>query len=532
MDFTVQPRIQEFYIWGKRKNKLHPSLPVHTPSLYTYHMKSQIFHVFTFNAGKCIEGCRDCVKACQVKNQLPEGVTWRRVVEVHEAGSFLYNLSITCNHCTHPKCAGVCPTDAYFVRNDGIVSIDPLKCMGCGYCAWACPYNAPRYNPTQGQMTKCNFCADNLDAGLPPACVVACPQQALGYEKIDGERAVPNENHWLDLWKTPASAHPFPLPTHSRTRPHLAITPTPAMTSPTETRSYNQEELKPTNIKSELPLVSFTLLIQMAVGGFWSLLSWSLLTPNSIDGKLTFTSTLISILLATLGLASAFLHLGKPQNAWRSVQHWKKSWLSREILFTASFVIFGLVTAHQSGIAYREIPMLYSWYGITHWSLVHPCFTGELSCNFILPSAATVQVWMLVTSILGAASVYSMARVYRLHIIAAWDTWRTTAGFFVTTALLGQATILVLAFIGNTQLNWGIITALLVIQLGLWLQTPHQERGHIVRALLIVSALCGAAALTMTGNHFWLGVPVIFSIFIEETLGRKVFYQALTDKAL
>ena len=53
--------------------------------------------------------------------------------------------------------------------------------MGCGYCSWACPYGAPQYDTEQGIMTKCDFCYDYLDAGLPPSCVSACPLRVLDY---------------------------------------------------------------------------------------------------------------------------------------------------------------------------------------------------------------------------------------------------------------------------------------------------------------------------------------------------------------
>jgi anaerobic dimethyl sulfoxide reductase subunit B (iron-sulfur subunit) len=150
-----------------------------------------VTYAFTFDAAAC-SGCKACQVACKDKNDLPLGVNWRRVYEV-SGGSwqhigdawvtdvFAYNLSIACNHCVHPKCAGVCPTDAYVQRDDGIVYIDESKCIGCGYCSWACPYAVPQYNPELGHMTKCNFCMDNINAGLPPACVAACPLRVLDY---------------------------------------------------------------------------------------------------------------------------------------------------------------------------------------------------------------------------------------------------------------------------------------------------------------------------------------------------------------
>ncbi len=99
-------------------------------------------YAFLLDVSACT-GCKACQVACKDKNQLPLGVLWRRVYEVSGGGwkqegeawtntVFAYNLSLSCNHCEHPKCAGVCPTDAYVVRDDGIVVLDSSKCMGCG----------------------------------------------------------------------------------------------------------------------------------------------------------------------------------------------------------------------------------------------------------------------------------------------------------------------------------------------------------------------------------------------------------------
>src|SRR5512136_749080 len=104
---------------------------------------STMTYVFTLDAKSC-SGCKACQEACKDKNGLPEGILWRRVIEVSggawyangsawETNVFAYYLTLSCNHCTHPKCAGVCPTDAFIVRSDGIVLINTAKCMGCGY---------------------------------------------------------------------------------------------------------------------------------------------------------------------------------------------------------------------------------------------------------------------------------------------------------------------------------------------------------------------------------------------------------------
>ena len=59
------------------------------------------------------------------------GGEWTHTGEAWTSTVFAYNLSIACNHCVHPKCAGVCPVDAFEVLPDGIVLINTQKCIGC-----------------------------------------------------------------------------------------------------------------------------------------------------------------------------------------------------------------------------------------------------------------------------------------------------------------------------------------------------------------------------------------------------------------
>src|SRR6266542_3684061 len=415
-------------------------------------------YAFTFDASAC-SGCKACQEACKDKNQLSVGVMWRRVIEVSGGGwvqegkawtnnVFAYNLSLACNHCVHPKCAGVCPTDAFVHRADGIVYIDPNKCMGCGYCSWACPYNAPRYNPDLGQMAKCNFCFDNIDAGLPPSCVAACPMRVLDFVSLTpcpspsgrgvGVRA---------LWEIPASEHPFPLPNNSRTEPHLMVMPHVAMNNSLVKKIFNHEEINPKKQKSEMPLVAFTLLVQMAVGMFWAA-QWM------TDSIPLIPYLIIGACLGVGGLFS-FTHLGAKRNAWRAPFHLKKSWLSREILF---FGLFGM---------------------------------GWLA-GFVLPETK----W--VTSLLGVGLIYSMVKVYQLRSIPAWNTWRTMAGFFVTAILLGQ--LLMMTVVGAKSGDFAVreIMVLLVGELILILSAKPKAQWTVNRPRvgLIASAIVGAGIMS------------------------------------
>lgn len=120
-----------------------------------------------------------------------------------------------CNHCENPACVRACPTKATFKRADGIVLMDFHRCIGCRFCMAACPYGSRSFNfrdprpfieeqnpkfPTRmkGVVEKCNFCAERLAEGKPPACVEAS-EGALIFGDIDDPdsevRKVLSENY-------------------------------------------------------------------------------------------------------------------------------------------------------------------------------------------------------------------------------------------------------------------------------------------------------------------------------------------------
>lgn len=182
---------------------------------------------FYFNASACAN-CKVCQVACQDKNDLPAHLRWRRVVQ-YAGGSwnpsptakgvmtqniFSYSISLSCMHCQDPMCVEACPTTAMHKDDNGIVSIDSDKCIGCRYCEWACPYDAPHFDVERGIMTKCNMCKDLLDEGKNPACVDACVMRALEVGELEELQA---------KYGTVASIEP--LPSAEYTKPSLVITP-------------------------------------------------------------------------------------------------------------------------------------------------------------------------------------------------------------------------------------------------------------------------------------------------------------------
>ena len=470
-------------------------------------------YAFYFDSSSC-SGCKACQVACQDKNNLPLGVLWRRVYEVSggqwtrtgEAWTstvFAYNLSIACNHCVHPKCAGVCPVDAYEVRPDGVVLIDPQKCIGCGYCAWACPYDAPQMDRSGGSMTKCNLCCDNLDAGLPPACVAACPLRCLELVETDdpGINALGQV-----LWKISGAEHPFPLSKLSRTEPHMVIKPHPGVKLVGEgTTVSNREEITPTGplatARAEIPLVIFTLLAQMAIGAFVTIfIIYSFLSNKLIAGQITLIPLLATGAAVIVALLVSFFHLGSPQNAWRALNHLRKSWLSREILFATGFA--GL------------------------WAIL----TGLRLVKF-----GNFSVWMIlatVTAVSGLVAVYSMNRVYQLRSVPIWNTGRTLLEFTLSTLSLGclltgtllprEAPAGVVVWIVQTCSVTFFASCLVSISR----TNSDYKKLSKWRTRLLLTGLLGTMALFIWPSRIWIaGLYFIFIIaLVEETIGRWLFY--------
>ena len=130
---------------------------------------------------RCI-GCHACSTACKSENQVPLGVhrTYVKYVDVGRFPQARRAFQVTrCNQCAEPPCVFACPTAAMHRRPDGIVDFDKRVCIGCKACIAACPYDAIFINPDDHSAEKCNFCAQRLDVGLEPACVVVCPTEAI-----------------------------------------------------------------------------------------------------------------------------------------------------------------------------------------------------------------------------------------------------------------------------------------------------------------------------------------------------------------
>jgi DMSO reductase anchor subunit len=265
----------------------------------------------------------------------------------------------------------------------------------------------------------------------------------------------------------------------------------------------NLEEIQPRRPSpwEDVPLLLFTLLAQIAVGGFWAMtgmftLLWSLVEYDATRLRL-LPPMFIGVSLGA-GMLASFAHLGTKKNAWRVLGHLRKSYLSREILFTGLFGLGWLFTTLDNASEHANL--------------------FELKA---------------VTAIFGIGLIYSMSQVYRFPAAPGWNSWRTNVGFFISAGLLGLSSMMpVLAYesgVTGIQIptsqgtTIGIsILILLLAQLVLISQNPLR---NIRIGLLIVGMLsCAIGLLATVLDVTWISVLLFLLVVVEEGIGRWIFY--------
>ena len=142
---------------------------------------------FLLDSESCI-GCHACTVACKAEHDVPLGVnrTWVKYIETGTFPDVKRHFSVMrCNHCDDAPCISICPTNALFRADNGVVDFDDDNCIGCKGCMNACPYDAIYINPVTNTANKCNFCNHRIEQGLEPSCVVVCPTHAIKVADLD-----------------------------------------------------------------------------------------------------------------------------------------------------------------------------------------------------------------------------------------------------------------------------------------------------------------------------------------------------------
>ena len=153
--------------------------------------------VMVIDLSRC-KNLKKCQSACNHMHHVHSDQNWIKIYPMQDAEKTApYWQPTTCMHCDEPPCVKVCPVDATFKRQDGIVLIDSDRCVGCRFCMAACPYSTRVFNwgdpglpddvakqdynaetstpQKKGTVGKCDFCPDMTRMGMLPHCVSACP---------------------------------------------------------------------------------------------------------------------------------------------------------------------------------------------------------------------------------------------------------------------------------------------------------------------------------------------------------------------
>jgi DMSO reductase anchor subunit len=248
-----------------------------------------------------------------------------------------------------------------------------------------CPYEVPKYSEKRGIVRKCDMCHQRLAHGEAPACVQACPSEAIRITVVQQE-TVRNE------YRSGAPNN------------FLPCSPEPAITLPT-TR-YISEKSLPSGLTAgdshemrlqpaHWPLVWMLVLTQLGVGGF-------VLLPFAFRAT-QLPLTTISLTASLLGLVGSSFHLGQPWKAWRAFLGLRRSWLSREIVAFGVFALLATMTTVSV------------WFGYATLTLFLP------------------------TALAGIFGVFSSGMTYHVTRRECWRGELSVGRFFGTTVVLGAA---------------------------------------------------------------------------------------------
>jgi Fe-S-cluster-containing dehydrogenase component/DMSO reductase anchor subunit len=283
--------------------------------------------LFVLDLDRCT-GCAACVVACNTENEVAEGMSWRRIHTFNQqrlATAPVFHFTLACNHCHEPACLYNCPANAYTKEpSTGAVLVNQDSCMGCRYCAWVCPYEAPQYNANVGIMEKCTFCEHRLNEDRSPACVTACPTAALRFERDDD----------------PSSVHHPGFP-ETGLRPAVRVVGGRRRTAPDMTAApiaVNVVLPRPavgwSGFKSEWSLWFFTSIATLLVAWFAAASARNSAIPMPIFA-----------VAGVVAMAVSALHLGRISRIWRAMLNLRRSWVSREVVLFSLFFAAACVSA-------------------------------------------------------------------------------------------------------------------------------------------------------------------------------------------
>lgn len=484
---TLQTPVARF----AQTHRLDPDLAGHYKSLIPL-SKPGAGEQYAFEVAldRCT-GCKACVSACHGMNGLDDDEVWRDtglLLGGDVAPQWQQTITTACHHCEDPGCMNGCPVGAYQKEEDtGIVRHLDDQCIGCSYCILKCPYDVPKYSRKRGIVRKCDMCHQRLAEGEAPACVQACPTEAIRIVTVKSQGA------GVRSGKTGLFSSFIHNPQSSIPASHITL-PTTRYTGralPNSAFAADRDKLAVQH--AHWPLVLMLVLTQAGIG--------------TLGGTLTATHTstlnLTGTVLFCLGMGAAVLHLGQPLKAWRFFLGLKTSWLSREIL------AFSLLA---------PIPLAL-------------CLLPHIPRLPFAPQLQQLGEWSLPP--LGVVAIFTSVMIYHDTHRDLWRLPRTALRFFGTALLFASW-----AWSMEHPSHVTLFALLLVVKSALelpllqrhsdtaWSPDAHSARlllGPLRRTLIFRHTLA-AITLLLAFIHPWIALP---TLLLAEVSERLLFFRAV-----
>ncbi len=463
-------------------------------------------YAFEVSLDRCT-GCKACVSACHSLNGLDDDEVWRDVGTLlggADTPGWQQTVTTACHHCADPACMNGCPVGAYEKDLDtGIVRHLDDQCIGCSYCILKCPYDVPKYSKQRGIVRKCDMCHQRLAEGEAPACVQACPTEAIRIIKvpIDKSPATRKKASKTNLFHSTPASPDSEIADSSITLPTTRYV---GRAVPDSATAADREALVPQH--AHWPLVLMLMLTQAGVG---------LLVTSRGDAAVTLTGAAIFF----SGMAASVFHLGQPLKAWRFFLGLRTSWLSREILAFSLFAPIPMALA-----AFALLP---------HFpQLPIPSFIANLLplCSLITAHSALL---------IGLAAVFTSVMIYHDTRRSLWRFPLGAARFFGTVASFAALGNLIVhprdpgipACLLFAAVILKMIPEVRFLKLGEDCDDPWSPDAHSARLQLgplgvFLRARFGFALLALFAAMIqpWAALPLLL---FAELFERQIFFQSV-----
>ena len=447
-------------------------------------------YAFEVDLDSC-SGCKGCVTACHSLNGLDDDETFRDVGLL--IGNFfddqpmMQHVTTACHHCVEPACMHGCPVNAY--EKDpitGIVKHLDDQCIGCQYCTLSCPYGVPKYHHKKGIVRKCDMCSDRLSGGEAPACVQACPHQAISIRLINKQDII---NDSASNRFVPGAHDPqYTLPTTSyKSRRALPPNLMPA--------DYYRAEPE----HGHWPLVVMLVLTQLSAGAF--------IVEFFTTGRMFQTiHAIVAVLIGLLALNASVFHLGRPLLGYRAVLGLRRSWLSREILAFSTFA--------PLSIAYAGSLV---WFGQSQLTTMLGIAVGAMGaigvfCSIMIYVVTQRAFWafrLTATKFIGTALILGLATGLLTSLLTA--VWSDSVS--LSQVMLAHGRVMCMVLIGAT-------IAKLFFELSLFRHRLEHSHSPLQRTAKLMEGPLAGATMARFASGFLGGIwmPTMMLLISPERL--------------